>query len=597
MPIGVGRRIDYKELQVLAHQNFKKFVAECSRLARLNPTWDWQRTPRASHDVVEAHNIVWRYLQSQPVFTQLLHSLKNKPKPVQFIERWRQRGALQPVTSDHILIINQFQLLSPYTQQIELQLSVGSWNLMNKAHSKANCRQKNPITGEGLYANTPEIDLDEEDADYIARKKEQFKQMFAEIDNATVSDAIVLQEIDFLTNSHFSMLKQEFEQGLKARGFDVVISQPPTKPQAVVYNQKTLMLDPKAPPQGLIAGTAVGGNDARQTLFEVNFKHRATQQKVCLASVHLDFEGDYSTALRDYSAKKARGGSMVIWGGDTNHAPGHKIQGLTGSFEHATNYDAADIGYSAHHHGTNKAKAYDGFGFCPPSGKIMTSTELAGQRFFVEPTTKQVELRPFTPTHPYHRSLPGQPWLRRQTLVLDVLAYRAKIWQQIESQLRSQLSALSYTKSKAYFDGLEEVKQINQYLSQLAQDVPEIVVAPALALVAEALTLVNDEQRLAEQFSNKPYQEGLKQQFITKYTNAMSGFRFFRTFGLEHKLGNASFEQIIQHAQGQSPGFSGDRSFKILKSLGVLDEQRQLTENYQLQMQQLPEPEYIPKLP
>jgi|GEM_PF-2143002 len=234
-----------------------------------------------------------------------------------------------------------------------------------------------------------------------------------------------------------SALKAAFESKLSDAGFDLVTTfgLAGTKPQAIIYNRQTLELDSNAPLSAGLLGTDVGGQDPRSTLFEAKMIH-VSGQKVVLASAHLDFNGDYSTKLRERSAQKVAEGAMYVWGSDTNHTPGHPIQGLTGDDNAATNYDAFDGGDASQDVGRRKEKSYDGLGFCPPAGYFIQSTEENGHRFHLDTQSRAVGVVAYNPQHAMHTSLVGISWMSKQSMVLDVLGYKQKIVHQFKQDTR-----------------------------------------------------------------------------------------------------------------------------------------------------------------
>jgi hypothetical protein len=489
--------INYLQLNALLAKKDKELVATCIRLAKENPGWDWSRAPKSRPEVTEAHKRIWNFLQTQPTFIEAI-------RKDSFIERWKRRGAIRPVTSDHVKVTNQFHLYEIGQNDPTLSLRVSTWNMMNKAHSKANCHQKDPLTGLGLYANTPEEDLDEDKLSYTIRKREQFHQIIEQIKQVPPTDAFFLQEVDFLTNPSFSNLKDEFETALHKEGFTVLLTPraPSAKAQAVVFNTKIWQLDQQNPPTTSVPGTSVGGTDSRNSLFEVNLLHKVSHKPVCLISAHLDFTGDYSSTLLDTSKMKAMNGSTVIWGGDTNHTPGHQIQGLTGDFHHATNYDVSPTGYTAEHSHTRQAKTYDGFGFCPPEHAKIRSVEEQGERFYTD-EYNQIKIGQFTPEHPFHLTLTGQPWMRRQNIILDVLGYREAF---IKS-LNSALIAENSTTRDGYIKQINEAQElriIGLLITRMQQLMPHVDYKSMHHLLTKGNQLLIDDKELDQIIQNIP---------------------------------------------------------------------------------------------
>ena len=69
--------------------------------------------------------------------------------------------------------------------------------------------------------------------------------------------------------------------------------------------------------------------------------------------------------------------------------------------------------------------------------------------------------------------------------------------------------------------------------------------------------------------------ETIKHQFLSAHKEQMGGqwFQFFRKTAICPRM---SMHDIILHAQGQTEGFSGNRSFKILKLLGFMNEKKEI---------------------
>jgi Ankyrin repeats (3 copies) len=84
--------------------------------------------------------------------------------------------------------------------------------------------------------------------------------------------------------------------------------------------------------------------------------------------------------------------------------------------------------------------------------------------------------------------------------------------------------------------------------------------------------------------------ETIKRRFLALHNNHMRSqwFSFFRHSGVNDTM---NIQAIVAHAQGNSPGFTGQRSYEVLLSLAYMNQQKQVTgtlktllesENYRL---------------
>lgn len=332
---------------------------------------------------------VW---QSRRDFDSFLEIWKNRSKP---------KGVL--VASDHVPVNSVFRFYD--AEKLTVSLKIQTRNLMNQGHSNRT----------SAYANTPEVHLDESNDAYLERKEAQFQDILKDIE-ANGRDVFFLQEIDVFLKSCTKKLVETFKINLKNKGYDLLITHPKdrAKPQAIIYKEVLSFQKQRC----LLTGLAVGGKDARNTLFEAEFKHKA--QTVYLTSMHLDYDGDYTNALVDYAQEKAAEGACVIFAGDANHPPGHDILGCVGHMGRATNYQE-----SLMHENTQKAKAYDVCGGCAPHHHVLVVEEENGFQFSRD-AQNEFLVAQFEPTagHARHASLEGFPWMRRESIVLNYLGYQ-----------------------------------------------------------------------------------------------------------------------------------------------------------------------------
>lgn len=581
--------IDYVELmkEVNHAKNdpdlLQNALNKCISLANEYPQWNWRQAPKTKvKTVLDAHTALVQFLETQGFFDQLVQRNRLPVSTDSFMEIWEKRGATTPVTSDHTMITSSFDLLShellkdgKEKEVKKFTLLISTWNLMNKAHSQKSHNQN-------LFANNPE-DLDESDEDFRQRKTEQIKQI---IDHIKLSDpaAIFLQEIDFLTNPQYSDLKKSFVDQLNNSGFEILITsrEPGCIPQAIIYNTKHLTLNSKKPTKTLMPGTEVGGKKNKNTLFEAHFIHNPTKQKVCLISAHLDYEGKYGYHLWNYAADVARGNELVVYGGDTNHAPGNGIHGITGDFNHATNYDVTPTsegtspGTHIVHHGI-KAKAYDGFGFCPPPGHRIRSMEKESLRFYID-TNNKVSIKPFLSEFPTHKSLKGYGWMRRQDMVLDYLQYRDQIKTALLALLKTETPNEEDKKIIEEIINQDEVIKIKDSLTAKGYQSDLLT-----QLIKEAERLVNDKETSFLQKAMDEYDPILEHQDAPKKSTAVPlqqnselDKKLVAVFN-EKRKGEKfeSIEKIVENANssgvkpfiGSAPG---ERTREALKSFNII---------------------------
>ena len=384
----------------------------------------------------EAHDEDVYFDTFKTLFSALIHKLQNRttllkdlleesyPKAYalwqanrsldSFLAIWDKRKKPKDfiLESDHMIVNNTCCLLDE-NKSVILSLKMQTRNLMNQAHSMDQCSESATVP----YANTPEIDLDESNDAYIERKFIQLNSILADLRKG--KEVVFLQEIDVFEKKLTEKLVEFFRDILSERGFELILAdkEDNTKPQAIIYQKSKLKLLGK---RSFMTGVELGGNDPRNTCFEAKFEHIESGRTVYLSSVHLDYDADYSKALVAYSRKRAAEGALVIFAGDTNHTPGHRILGLVGDTQRATNYQV-----SIEHENTGKMKAYDGFGGCPPLRCSLRIIEEEGHQFATD-NQGEFSIEKFTPAsgHEVHISLPGFPWMRRQTIVLDHLGYR-----------------------------------------------------------------------------------------------------------------------------------------------------------------------------
>lgn len=316
-------------------------------------------------------------------------------------------------TSDHTVQSIAVTILN--NDKPILTMAGSTWNLMNKCTSKNDHPQK-------LYKNNP-WNYTEDPTLYLNRKKRQFDKIIQTIKSGN-KDFMFLQEIDCLTSPTFfpnqsdkdayNILKNEFIKNLKQLGWNMEMSTPGKgiKPLATLYNTKTLQ--PTGSKQSVLDGVA----------FECEFLHRESNQKVTLTNLHLAYDKDYSQILPQYQEAQVQANKITFMGGDTNHAPNFRIQGLINNWNNCTNLDGDDFGNISdihiHNSDPNKIikKCFDCFAVNPSQTTRAVIVETEGEVFRPDPNRRGgfiVEtLRPELEyaDHATHQSAPGKPWIR-----------------------------------------------------------------------------------------------------------------------------------------------------------------------------------------
>lgn len=219
-----------------------------------------------------------------------------------------------PVLSDHAYQSIQFQVIDPKTTTEKTTLCVGSWNLLNKGHSKqSNFNfKKDP---EKAYTNNP-YNIDESEYNYIKRKQQEIKLIEEKIQAG--DDIVFLQEIDFLltwpkdTSPTIMGLKKEFELMLSKHGYGLILTTPPQQqPLATIYNKNKLDLDSE--------DRVFLSKTKQYRGYESTFTLKSTGQKVVATNLHLLYGEDYKKQIEDYQKDKEAEDVFCIMGGDTNN--------------------------------------------------------------------------------------------------------------------------------------------------------------------------------------------------------------------------------------------------------------------------------------
>jgi hypothetical protein len=335
-----------------------------------------------------------------------------------FIDIWAnriRRGQIIP-TSDHLMVTRTFEEIDPTTDQAIKTLKISSWNMMNRAFSKENCPAQNILNP---FNNNPE-NIDETHKQYQNRVELQINQIVEHL-QANRPAALLLQEVNFLYQStgKYPDLKKYLESCLSERGYGLIYKHDASaKKQAIIYDKRQLQYKKKCYYE--MPGE---GQDLRKVLFTAQFTYVRTNQPVCLSSMHLHYDQAYKSSLVEHISRIAnKSGAFCIGGGDTNRPSGRKAVGLMSDFNLPTNYDEASI----LHEGNDRLKNYDSFIMCPSPSRIARSTQGAGGCFYKD-QVGNISIKDYPKSRHSQESLVGMPYIRPQTMVLDVLEYRQEI--------------------------------------------------------------------------------------------------------------------------------------------------------------------------
>lgn len=506
-------------------------LAECIRLAQQFPFWDWGRKPMDCHaQVIQSHENLLAFLREQPGF-----ALVASP----FLAKWHRRGAIRPVTSDHQLVTNTFEKLDEARTTITY-LRVSSFNLGNKFHSRQQCNHRS-ADGQGMYANNPE-DIDETEFQYELRKLVQFDQIISHLVNVEKKvDALFLQEIDFLLKPGF--LKDTFTNRLQQASYELIFTSPymNARPQAIIYNKAKLTIGADDNGHSLIPGTSVGGRISKNTIFEAKFIHNVSGEKLCLASVHLDYAGDYSRVMNNYCHRRVAEGYMTIWGGDTNHTPGYEIPHLIDNHHYATNYDVASNGLLTVIEPNGQVKAYDGFGGGAQASfrlKVVNETQ-----YSFRPTSINgyIELRRIPNEYRGHDiSLPGRPWENRSYIVLYKLGFKAKMAQALLRDLQDQ--GWAEQQIKVSVDGVNSLNSIDAIFQFIEKTGSGDFLSKTKEIIAQAHCLTMDDEQLSNELISHDNELKVAQEMETGRQTYAKSLQLFNVITDQKNLGGEVIE-------------------------------------------------------
>lgn len=241
-----------------------------------------------------------------------------------------------PVLSDHAY---QSALITTTNLQtkVELRLSVGSWNLLDRGFSKiTHTRQE--------FSNNP-FDADETLENYEKRKRTQFNKIEQNIRKHPEEDGddiVFLQEVDFLLAGKHPALAKLFKDMLDTYDFGLVVTEPSKapfyaqQPMALIYNKKRLLLHDEG--QGVFPAPADIRGAIKYRGYESIFTEQESNQQIVLTNIHLLYGHDYSLEMQRYRMVKEIDGFLNIIGGDTNGTQRLGLATLLGDEDIATNF-------------------------------------------------------------------------------------------------------------------------------------------------------------------------------------------------------------------------------------------------------------------
>lgn len=193
------------------------------------------------------------------------------------------------------------------TGAIELELSVGSFNMQAKGFSKENHPKKS-------YSNNA-YNIDESQDGYYYRKWSQIWMLSAKIYSG--EDVILLQEPDFLLTENF--LHDEFKKMLAYYSFELITTKKPDGPcgqqlMALIYNSKKLKI--RGESQGIFS-TLINGHPKFRG-YESTFIYLSSDKLVTITNMHLLYGHSYDDEIETYLIEKEKKGHLHIMGGDMN---------------------------------------------------------------------------------------------------------------------------------------------------------------------------------------------------------------------------------------------------------------------------------------
>ncbi|MBL7481349.1 hypothetical protein [Legionella bononiensis] len=326
-----------------------------------------------------------------------------------------------PVLSDHAYQSTEFLSINPEDNSVQIQLSVGTWNIQDKCFSKAN-----HVTQ--AYANNP-YDADETQANYEVRKRAQFNKIEANISNGG-DDIVFLQEVDFLFGKQNLGLKNEFQQMLKRHGYELVFTQRPSdpnrtqQPMAMIYNTNKLRLNSS---QGVFPAPPDANGKQKYRGYETTFTLKdGSNRKVVATNLHLLYGHDYKNEIEEYQRTMEQRGVLSVMGGDTNNVQNSNLNTALGDWSASTNIsrDPQTNQLTTAHSDPGKPgqriqKAYDRFFGVPSAGNYLKTQPTQRSEQVVLNSTGEAEFKPFT-KFPVSLSRVNERWRRGKDIIAEL---------------------------------------------------------------------------------------------------------------------------------------------------------------------------------
>lgn len=231
-------------------------------------------------------------------------------------------------TSDHTY--QSFTITSYPEVGAPVALTGMTWNLLNRCHEK-NDRQE---------SNNP-FNLEENAAEYVARKIEQLEFLEAQIKSGTL-DFIVLQEVDIFTQDPLPVFLITFLKSIREQGWKTVHTERSDNvrsPLLTFYNSK------KLEPIGTTA--LFPADNGKNCGLEATFKHKDSDTEVCITNIDLDHNKDFRSEILEYQKEQIKKDKFTIIAGDANHPEGLEHYSLIGDLTEPTNIPSAEYGYES----------------------------------------------------------------------------------------------------------------------------------------------------------------------------------------------------------------------------------------------------------
>lgn len=340
--------------------------------------------------------------------------------------------AFNGYTSDHTIRRMSF------SERGGLPIINGStWNTLNRCHGMQFNAKLNKT-----YSNNP-LHIDETASQYEARKMLQIQRIVQNL-RAHNQDFMFLQEVDFIQLDPRNRQRDPALYDAKKRvrdhlyaelakyGYGAIESLDPRvqrqpnhsqQPLMTLYNQRTLGFRGAT---GILpiqnAQNANGQTQYRYRGLEVIFEHRASQQRIALSNLHLDYNHNYVVDIDHYlTTQTHRNNMFTVAGGDTNHAQNSGIEQLMTDWHHASNLDSSDGTTLSVAHNAGMTKSYDGFVMTPSRGMVAVAQEQPSEYFTLSSNRLNAQVQTFQRTnHTRHESMPGRPWKRNVHLARDI---------------------------------------------------------------------------------------------------------------------------------------------------------------------------------